>query len=354
MIRPDHLYGEYVDGHFVPPPFDAAVWRSFLASVGVDVSRLQAVEPALGGLVNANYRLTIAEGSEWFLRWYRQRELPAVSSELELVAGLSAKGFPTPAPLQSSDGGFAGEVLGWPAALFPYVAGLRPDPGTYCSRLRDLPLASDVAAAAARLSTLTRGVAMHGNRIKAPLAVVESYVEHVEADADLYGLRGMATLLDQLRAAVDGFRDIGEGDIPAGVIHGDLHEENILVDADERLLWVLDFDDARSAALIFELVALFPYWARAAVDELDPDALVRLVRSYSEIRPLSDSETARLGDAALLHQAAEVSSHFGHRERGLRAGTETIEDSYSLALFRGMNSSSAWRAALDGVEGPGA
>ena len=354
MLRPDHLYGEYVDGHFVPPPFDATVWRSFLTSMGIDVSHLEAAEPALGGLVNANYRLTIADGSEWFLRWYRQRDLPAVSSELELVAGLSARGFPTPAPVQSSDGRLAAEVLGWPAALFPYVSGLRPDPGTHCSRLRQLPLAGEVAAAAARLGTLTRGLVMHGNRINAPLAIVESYVERVEGDADLYGRRGMATLLDQFRAAADGFRDIGEGDIPMGVIHGDLHEENILVDADERLLWVLDFDDARSAGLIFELVALFPYWARAAVDDLDPAAVVRLVRSYSEIRPLTDTEVARLGDAALLQQAAEVSSHFAQRERGLRAGTETIEDSYSLALFRGMDSSSAWRTALDSVKAPGA
>ena len=354
MLRPDRLYGEYVDGHFVPPPFDGTVWRSFLSSMGVEVSRLQAAEPALGGLVNANYRLTAADGSEWFLRWYRQRELPAVSSELELVAGLSAEGFPTPAPVQSPDGRFAAEVLGWPAALFPYVSGRRPEPGAHCSRLRDLPLAGDVAAAAARLGTLTCGVAMHGNRIKAPLAIVGSYVEQVEGDADLYGLRGMATLLDQLRGAMDGFREIGDGDMPTGVIHGDLHEENILVDAEERLRWVLDFDDARSVALIFELVALFPYWARAAVDELDPAAVVRLVRSYSEIRPLSDTEVARLGGAALLQQAAEVSSHFGHRERGLRAGTETIEDSYSLALFRGMNSSSAWRAALDTLKAPSA
>lgn len=342
MLRPDHLYGEYVEGHFLPPPFDATVWPSFLASMGVDVEGLRTVEPALGGLVNANYRLTLADGSEWFLRWYRQRDLPAVSSELELVAGLSAEGFPTPAPVQSSDGHFAREVLGWPAALFPYVAGLRPEPGPHCSRLRDLPLAGDVAVAAARLSVLTRGVAMSGTRIGAPLTVVDRYVKQVESDADLSGLPGMRALLDRLGAAGDGFRDIGEEDIPTGVIHGDLHEENILVDVDERLLWVLDFDDARSAALIFELVALFPYWARAAVDELDPGALSRLVRSYGAIRPLTDAEAARLGDAALLHQAAEVCSHFGHRERGLRAGTETLDDSYSLAL------SEVWGPQLPG------
>jgi homoserine kinase type II len=334
-----------VGGAFVPPPFDPDLWVAFLGDRGVDVGRLGGVEAARGGLINASYRIVVA-GSSWMLRWYRQRELPAVASELQLVDRLAATGFPTPSPVAALDGTLVAPVLGWPAALFPFVTGEHPDAGEHNAWLRESALGAEVAEAMGRLGTTTLGWRLSGERHLEPASRVDAYVRRIRGDDQLLGVEGMPELLDSMSNALDAFRAVAPRDLPPGVVHNDVHAANVLVDPDDHLLSILDFDDARNAPLMYELVALFPYWARSSIDSLDIEAIAKLVRAYQRGRTLVASERSCLVEAALLHQAAEVCSHFGAHEVALRTRSETLDDSYSYALFNGMSASSEWRVPL--------
>ena len=157
------------------------------------------------------------------------------------------------------------------------------------------PWGSDVPSSEARLLETGRIIArMH--RALAPLDPPAARRTH-PWDLARAGL---------LRGKLDVFQDAGErrlverafwfwdssarpyfGEVPWGLIHGDLNDDNILV-AEGRVSGLLDFGDCLRNPLVCDLGIALAY---LLLDEPDPlGAGARIVAGYHEVRPLGATE----------------------------------------------------------------
>ena len=91
--------------------------------------------------------------------------------------------------------------------------------------------------------------------------------------------------------------------LPAGVIHNDGNDYNILVDSDQ-ITGVLDFGDMVSSALVFEVANTAAY---CMLDKSEPLCVAAdVVAGYHEVRPLTDDELAVLFASIRIRLAMSV------------------------------------------------
>ena len=92
-------------------------------------------------------------------------------------------------------------------------------------------------------------------------------------------------------------------DVPRGLIHGDLNDDNVLI-ADGRISGVLDFSDSLHNPLVCELAIALTY---AMFYESEPWAAgARVVSGYHSVRPLSSTEIELLYPLICGRLAASV------------------------------------------------
>lgn len=88
--------------------------------------------------------------------------------------------------------------------------------------------------------------------------------------------------------------------VPWGVVHHDLHDDNVVVAGNEQtaLVGVIDFNDAQAAPLVADPAIAAAYATLRVEDPLDRIAAV--VEGYEQHRTLSDDEHALIRPLALL------------------------------------------------------
>ncbi|GAA4506546.1 hypothetical protein GCM10023159_03200 [Brevibacterium yomogidense] len=88
--------------------------------------------------------------------------------------------------------------------------------------------------------------------------------------------------------------------VPWGVVHHDLHDDNVVVAGNDSmaLVGVIDFNDAHSAPLVADPAIAAAYATLRAEDPLDRIAAV--VEGYEQHRALTDDEHALIRPLALL------------------------------------------------------
>jgi len=91
------------------------------------------------------------------------------------------------------------------------------------------------------------------------------------------------------------------GDLPHGIIHADIFQDNVLFDNDE-LSGFIDFYYACYDVLIYDLAITINDWCRTETGQISSEFLEPLMRGYESVRPLSDDERAAL--PAMLRRAA--------------------------------------------------
>lgn len=82
-------------------------------------------------------------------------------------------------------------------------------------------------------------------------------------------------------------QDVGE--LPGGMIHGDLFRDNVLFN-EHGLTGVLDFHHASYGLWIYDLAVVANDWCTDASGLLDPERTIAMLRAYHQIRPLTDAE----------------------------------------------------------------
>lgn len=78
-------------------------------------------------------------------------------------------------------------------------------------------------------------------------------------------------------------------DLATAIIHGDLFRDKALFDGDE-LTGIIDFNNAGTGHLMFDLAVLVNDWCSTADGELDPALYHAVVTAYQQQRPLSADE----------------------------------------------------------------
>lgn len=231
------------------------------------------------GTVNTSYALETSTG-RYFLRLYEEQPKPGAEAEARLLLHLAASGVPTPAPIKARDGSMVQVVCGKPAAIFPWVAG-----EMLCLRAVTPAAAHAVGAALARMHLAgpaePAATSLGAGRFGADELVARcdriSRVADPEARAQAEPLRDAVILVDRKR----------RGDLPRGLVHGDLFRDNVLWD-DGAISALLDFESAHRGPFAYDLAVLVLSWSFR--DAFDMDVARALVAGYREVRELTEPE----------------------------------------------------------------
>lgn len=108
-------------------------------------------------------------------------------------------------------------------------------------------------------------------------------------------------------------RKFNPGELPRGLIHGDLHTANILVDKG-RIVAILDFEDSHIGSFIYDLGfgILDTCWEK---NRLSQEKIKTFLSGYEQIRKLTLKEKEHLLDSAIL--AGLYSLHFYIIQNGI-------------------------------------
>lgn len=225
-----------------------------------------------------------------------------------------------------------GEFLGKPAILYPLVEGHNG-----CAPLVEPTRAiAQTAAAVARLHALTAGLALPYPRIRSGTDSRRTLRELLDYTAQR-GVAAQDTALSDMLQRVKRMERVFEAriaphatrasDLPRGVVHHDAHCANVLF-RDDRLVALIDFDDACEGFLLADLAVMIANWAAewGGRGALDPGKAALVVREYERHRPLTSAERELLPDFVAAFLLADAAAYVrGRLERGADGDT-TVND----------------------------
>ena len=330
-----------------PPTWTTEDVRAFLCGYGRAPRRL-AVEQLKSWWFNVVLRVE-ADGERLILRRYGVTPPEEVRWELAVLDHLQQDGFPTIAPLLRSDivDDRLGAFLGKPAILYPFVEGDRG-----CDLDWSVALAQTTKTIA-RLHALTEGLAVPYSRVQSGS---ESRLV-VRRLLDLTAQRGVAAnetalseLLNRAERAVREFElrlaPYAKG-LRRGVVHHDAHCNNVLF-RNNRLVALIDFDDAYEGYVVADLARMVAHWAAdwATSDALDFERAVRVVREYEGHRRLTKQERELLPDFLLLFLLSDGAEYVRGRLQQGADGNDAVNDSRSYRGYLHLAEDQAWLAAF--------
>ncbi|HEX2146738.1 MAG TPA: homoserine kinase [Pseudorhizobium sp.] len=253
--------------------------RTFLTQY--EVGELTSYKGIAEGVENSNFLLHTTQ-DPLILTLYEKRvdraELPFF---LGLMQHLSGRGLSCPLPLPRRDGQLLGELSGRPAALISFLEGmwLRKPEAKHCR---------EVGKALAEMH-----LAGEGFQLKRPnalsLAGWKTLWEKSAGRAD----EVEAGLQDEIDAELAHLEAHWPNDLPAGVIHADLFQDNVFFLGDE-LSGLIDFYFACNDLYAYDVAICLNAWCFEKDGSYNLTKGMALLEGYREVRPLSREEIAAL------------------------------------------------------------
>ncbi len=246
---------------------------------------VQHIEAIAAGSVNSNYIITCDQG-RGFLRIYEEQERDGVAYEWHLLDHLNAQGIAVPQRLAGPGPGEK-RVQGKPTALFAILGGdelcmqrLRRD------HMHTLGKAlAQVHAAAQGIGNARRG-RFEAKDLQKRLQGID-LEQHPELSDDVQ------RLLSLLRED----NSLNTGDLPQGVIHGDLFRDNVRWE-EGRIIAIIDWESASHGLFIYDIAVVLHAWCFR--DHFDAELMQALLAGYEEIRELSAAERHALPQVARM------------------------------------------------------
>lgn len=253
-------------------------------------------EPAKTGVENTTLLLT-SEAGKFALRVYRQNKKDdlAIENEIAFINYLRQQSLPIAEIIPASDGnqlthtGINGVT--WQAILMEFLNGR-------CATEYDPALVDNMADLQARLHSISQTYpASH----QAAMQVLRDQPFVGSIDRSVLPDQKLAQFLDRaMRHEVT----LPEH-LPAGWCHLDLDKGNLLVDDQNEIIGVLDFDDAANVAFVVDLA-----YAMWAVSYFGDERLAKkYLARYEKTRLLSEAESFYL-PRIMLYRHYVVSSMF--------------------------------------------
>lgn len=249
--------------------------RQFLGQY--DVGELTSYKGIAEGVENSNFLLHTTSDPLILTLYEKRVEKSDLPFFLGLMQHLAAKGLSCPLPLPRKDGELLGELSGRPAALISFLEGmwLRKPEARHCR---------EVGKALAALH-----LAGEGFEIERPNALsVEGWKvlwDKAEARAD----EVEAGLREEIRPEIDFLAAHWPKDLPAGVIHADLFQDNVFFLGDE-LSGLIDFYFACNDLLAYDVSICLNAWCFEKDGAYNVTKGKALLEGYQSVRPLSDAE----------------------------------------------------------------
>ncbi|KVK54955.1 homoserine kinase [Agrobacterium deltaense] len=253
--------------------------RNFLTQY--DVGSLTSYKGIAEGVENSNFLLHTTKNPLILTLYEKRVEKSDLPFFLGLMQHLAAKGLSCPLPLPRKDGELLGELSGRPAALISFLEGmwLRKPEAKHCR---------EVGRALAAMH-----LAGEGFEIKRPNALsVEGWKvlwdkSEDRADEVEKGLK------DEIRPEIDYLAAHWPKDLPAGVIHADLFQDNVFFLGDE-LSGLIDFYFACNDLLAYDVSICLNAWCFEKDGAYNVTKGKALLEGYQSVRPLSQAELEAL------------------------------------------------------------
>ena len=249
--------------------------KHFLAQY--DVGELTSYKGIAEGVENTNFLLHTTKDPLILTLYEKRVEKSDLPFFLGLKQHLFAKGLSCPLPLPRKDGELLGELSERPAALISFLEGmwLRKPEAKHCREVGKALAAMHVAA--------------EGFEIKRPNALsVEGWKvlwDKSEARAD----EVEKGLQQEIRSDLDFLAANWPSDLPAGVIHADLFQDNVFFLGD-TLSGLIDFYFACNDLLAYDVSICLNAWCFEKDGAYNVTKGKALLEGYQSVRPLSEAE----------------------------------------------------------------
>lgn len=230
-----------------------------------------------GGTLNDNYHVVTADGPLFARRYRADIETDRVRHEHSITRWVADGGAPAIAPLASPEGETVIEVEGRLWALFPWVDGRAPIRGEimpgeaeaigeahgHIQRL----LADHPESEGASLKLLAERVAWDTAAALESLARIVERATEVGASTDLFD----AFAFQRQLLETDPPRSFAEFDwLPSQLLHGDFHDQQILLGDGETVAGVVDWEMTQPASRVWELIRSLHFSMVLETDRLEP------------------------------------------------------------------------------------
>ncbi|KDR91028.1 MULTISPECIES: homoserine kinase [Agrobacterium] len=253
--------------------------RNFLTQY--DVGSLTSYKGIAEGVENSNFLLHTTKDPLILTLYEKRVEKSDLPFFLGLMQHLVAKGLSCPLPLPRKDGELLGELSGRPAALISFLEGmwLRKPEAKHCREVGKALAAMHLAG--------------EGFEIKRPNALsVEGWKvlwdkSEDRADEVEKGLK------DEIRPEIDYLAAHWPKDLPAGVIHADLFQDNVFFLGDE-LSGLIDFYFACNDLLAYDVSICLNAWCFEKDGAYNVTKGKALLEGYQSVRPLGEAELEAL------------------------------------------------------------
>jgi len=250
------------------------------------IGQLVSYQGISDGIENTNYFVTTT-GGRWVLTVFETVERHELPFFLDLMDHLNDHGIPSPGPVMNNLSVHLSEIKGKPAALVQRLSG---------SHVRGAPNRAQCAAMGemmARMHIAAESFSMQRENPRGPAwwnRVTKIVLPKLAPD-DAEMLQAELVYQDQFRTL----------ELPRGIIHGDLFQDNALFEGD-RLSGVIDFYYACTDALLFDLAIAVNDWCSKIDGALDEEKTQDTLQAYGKTRGFTTIEAQAW--APLLRAAA--------------------------------------------------
>ncbi len=238
-----------------------------------DVTSFEGIED---GINNTNYFISTSEGS-FVLTLFETLTVDELEHVVKLLAYLAEHKFPCPISLPDRQAKVLRQLNNKPAAVFKRLSGLATTAPSI-AQCREIGL---------QLANLHR--------------CTKNYVFPVKNSNDLDRCKMLLDRIASRLSATDRelindellFQTANRPDsLPQGVIHADMFRDNVLF-ADNRISGIVDFYDACTGALLFDIAVSANDWCCEDGD-INDDKFAALLSGYESKRPLEQLEKQHL------------------------------------------------------------
>ncbi len=246
-----------------------------------DIGDVLSLKGIAEGVENSNFILHTTQGF-YILTLYEKRvdktDLPFF---LGYMQHLAAKGISCPVPIAGKDGNNLRELCGRPAAITAFLEGMWP------RRIQPFH------CRALGRTMAEMHLAGQDFKIKRPNSLsVAGWKEVLESCEDK-GEQVKPGLTKILQDEFDFLAANWPENLPKGVIHADMFQDNVFF-IHEKLSGVIDFYFACNDLLAYEIAICLNAWCFELDNSFNITKAQLLIKSYQEVRPLSDDELKAL------------------------------------------------------------
>lgn len=253
--------------------------KNFLA--GYDLGDVVSFKGIAEGVENSNFLLQTT-GGQFILTLYEKRvnasDLPFFIS---LMEHLARRGVTCPQPVRNRSGEVLGVLAGRPAAIVTYLEGvwIRRPTAHHCGAVGEALARMHEAGAD---FPLTR-----------PNALSLDAWPRLFRAAELRADEVAPHLRAEIKAELAFLERNWPDDLPRGVIHADLFNDNVFFLGD-RLSGLIDFYFACNDALAYDLAVCLSAWCFEPDHEFNVSKGRALISGYQRVRPLQPAEVEAL------------------------------------------------------------